>query len=140
MTDDDNTFKELDPESDTAFGPPAILLIGFTTEQGDRVAALAAAHGLGDHRIIGTTTTMGSWTIARALTGGDDGKLLPSGELPHIVMLSGATDGQIAAVLDAYKTTDLPAPIFAVATPANQSFTVVQLLDELMAERAAMRS
>jgi hypothetical protein len=35
MTDreDDATFQELDPDSDRAFGPPAILVIGFTAVQ-----------------------------------------------------------------------------------------------------------
>jgi len=137
MTEDEaNTFEALN-DDEVAIGPPAALLYGFESDEAAQVGALIEQTGAKDHRVVGVTTTMGTWTIARALEGADDGRLLPVGEIPRIILLSGLTGRQVNAVLDAYRATDLPRPIFAVATPANLEFTVLALLEDLLAEMQA---
>ncbi len=139
MSDDDaHTFEALDDDDEEeVVGPPAVLLYGFAREEAPRVAALLEQADASGHQVVGVTTTMGEWTVARALEGDDEGKLLPVDEVPRIVLLSGLTGRQVNAVLDAYRATDLPRPIFAVATPTNLAFTVVALLGDLLEEMRA---
>jgi hypothetical protein len=53
------------------------------------------------------------------------------------MLLSGLTDRQVDGVLDSYHSTGLPRPIFAVTTSENLDFAVLQLLEDLIAEREA---
>jgi len=141
MTDSDGsdaTFEAFDSESDQAFGPEAVLLCGYERNEASLIDAVLKGLALAGHRVVCCTTTMGSWTIERALAGDDGGKLLPVGKIPRVMLLSGLRDEHVQAVLDAYASTGLERPIFAVATPANLGFTVIRLLEELMAERQAM--
>ena len=138
--DDDNssTFEALDASSEATIGPPAVLLCGFAGEEGRRLQQLLGELGMAEHQVVCCTTTMGTWTIEAALGGDDGGTLLPVGPVPRVALLSGLTDGQVERVLDGYGSTGLPRPIFAVATPANLGFTVIELLEDLMAERQAV--
>ncbi len=81
---------------------------------------------------------MGTWNVDNALQGDDSGELLPVGKVPRVMLLSGLTDAQVSTVLDGYPSTGIEQPIFAVATVTNLSFTVIQLLEDLMAERQAV--
>ena len=136
--DDESGFEALDDANDAITGPPAVLLCGFEHQEATRLKALLHEIGATGHNTICCTTTMGSWPVAQALEGDDGGTLLPVGKVPRVALLSGLTDKQVGEVLDRYGDTGLPRPIFAVATPANLEFTVVQLLEDLMAERRAM--
>ena len=139
MSDEDAAdFQALDSSNDQTCGPRAALLCGFSQGEGRLIAALLEQVAAAGYRVVCCTTTMGSWTIERTLCGDDGGTLLPVGKVPRVMLLSGLRDGQVQAVLDAYDTTGLPRPIFAVATPANLGFTVIQLMQELIAERQAM--
>lgn len=142
MTDreeDESGFEALDDASDAVVGPPGVLLLGFDRDEGLAIEELLHEVGAGDHRVVRCTTTMGTLTVGEALGGDDGGTLLPVGKVPRVALLSGLTDKQVGEALDRYKATGLPRPIFAVATEANLEFTVVQLLEDLMAERRAMR-
>jgi hypothetical protein len=134
----ESSFEALHDANDTITGPPAVLLCGFEHQEATRLGTLLHEIGATDHSAVCCTTTMGDWSVARALGGDDGGTLLPVGKVPRVVLLSGLTDGQVGEVLDRYGATGLPRPIFAVATPANLEFTVVQLLQDLIAERQAM--
>jgi hypothetical protein len=136
--DDEATFEALDDANDAIVGPPGVLLIGFERDEGSTIAGLIRELGASDHRVVCCTTTMGASTVGEALAGDDGGTLLPVGKVPRVALLSGLSDKQVGEALDRYKTTGLPRPIFAVATEANLEFTVVQLLEDLMAERQAM--
>jgi len=135
---DGGTFVALDEASDRVVGPPAVLLMGFEQHEVPRVASLMRSIGARKHRIVLCTATMGTMTVGEALGGADDGPPLPAGKGLRVALLSGLTDGQIGQVLDGYTDTGLARPIFAVATDHNLGFTVVQLLEDLMAERQTM--
>ena len=141
MTDSKNgesTFEALDKESDATLGPPGVLLIGFDSTETGNISELLTAAGAPGHQVVTCTTTMGEWTVEKALLGNDEGRLLPVGGVPRVMLLSGLTDRQVDSVLDSYNATGLPRPIFAVTTPENLGFTVLQLLEDLMAEREAL--
>ena len=136
MTESDGgTFQQLGRDPRAKFGPPGVLLVGFERRDAGRIHELMEQVGAPAHRVACCTTTMGSWTVAQALDGDDGGKLLPAGKVPRVMLLSGLTDPQVEAVLDRFSSLDLPRPIFAVATPDNLRFTVIRLLEDLLAER-----
>lgn len=138
LEDEQSAFEALDDASDATVGPQAVLLFGFERDEASTIEMLLHALGAGDHRVVCCTTTMGTLTVGEALTVDGGGTLLPVGKVPRVALLSGLTDRKVGEVLECYATTGLPRPIFAVATQANLEFTVVQLLEDLMAERRAM--
>lgn len=135
---DEAELAALDRDGKEAFGPEAVLLCGYDRDEVPGVSALLQHADAAGHRVVSCTTTMGKWTIERALGGNDGGTWLPVGKVPRVMLLSGLSDAKVQAVLDAYAATGLERPIFAVATPTNLGFTVIRLLEELMAERQAM--
>lgn len=135
----DASFKALDEQSDVTVGPEALLLIGFAEGENGAVADLLKSVGAAAHETVNCTTTMGSWTVQRALAGGDGGTLLPVDRVPRVMLLAGMTDRQVNGFIDGYASTGLPRPIFAVATESNLEFGVAQLLEDLLAERRAMQ-
>jgi hypothetical protein len=135
---DGSGFEALGEGDGPGLGPPAVLLFGFDPEEGARLETLLREVGAGEHQIVCCTTTMGSLRVREALQGEDGGTLLPVGKVARIALLSGLGESQVGAVLDRYGTTGLPRPIFAVATEANLEFTVLQLFEDLLAERRAL--
>ncbi|OGQ77220.1 MAG: hypothetical protein A2289_24025 [Deltaproteobacteria bacterium RIFOXYA12_FULL_58_15] len=134
------SFKALDNANQELIGPAGILLCGFSRDEAVKVEQLLRLVVLVEHRVVCCTTTMGTWNVDNALQGDDGGELLPIGKVPRVMLLSGLTDAQVGATLDGYGGTGIERPVFAVATETNLSFTVIQLLEELLAERQAMRS
>lgn len=130
-----STFQALNDDNGAVFGPPAALVFGFERSEGSRLERLLHRTGAGDHRVVCCTTTMVNLPVGEALLGADGGPLLTAGTVPRVVLLSGLSDRQVGAVLDQYASLALPRPIFAVATEGNLGFTVLGLLEELIAEK-----
>lgn len=133
-----STFQSLNDDNGAILGPPAALVFGFERVEGSRFEKLLRRTGANDHHVVCCTTTMATLPVGEALRGDDGGPLMPVGTVPRVVLLSGLTTRQVGAVLDQYASLFLPRPIFAVATAANLSFTVVRLLEDLIAERQAV--
>ena len=89
----------------------------------------------GGHDIAGALWA--AWTHADL--GDDGGKLLPVGKVPRIFLMSGLTDPQVEDVIERWDATELLRPTFAVATPNNLRFSVIKLLEDLLAEKQAQQ-
>lgn len=137
---DDGDFERLDDDDGPGPGPAAVLLCAFEEHETAAVATLLEQIGAGEHLVVHCSTTMGQWPLVRALSGDDGGQLLPAGQAPRIMLLSGLSGGQVNELLDRYRASELPRPVFAMATESNLEWTIIDLMGNLMAEAAGAPS
>ena len=134
----DATFQRVDSRDDDAFGPPAVLLCGFSKESEPAFREVLEALGATEHRLVYCSPNMLEGTVEQALTVGADDDPAPPEALPQVVLLSGLSSAQIQGFLHEYRARGLPATIFASSTPTNLTFTVKGLLRELLREQREM--
>jgi len=139
---DGATFQPMGDSDERRFGPRRILVCGFTSDEGALVARLA-------HMM---TDKLGGEPLPVFVSGRSH---LPQrlGELfekpvavpedqptaARAVILSGVSEREIHAFMAAYKTLGLERPLWATLTPTSQDWPLADLLDELVAERAALQ-
>ena len=135
---DDAQFESLDQDDQPGVGPDALLLAGFDLDAVATVRDLMAQVGAPTHRVLRCSEAMLPMPLEEALNQTRPGKAVEPEQLPRAVILSGLSGRQIHAIIDHWKGTGLPRPIWASTTPNNLSFTVRDLLKELLAEQRAM--
>jgi len=135
----DSTFRELGADQSGTCGPRAVLLCGYSPEDAKEVEALLDRIGEGDASVRLCTEAMLTSSLKNALESGSKEPPVAPDRLPRVMVLSGLTDARIRAILKDFAGTGLSRPIFCAATPENLTFTVRQLLRELMAEHIAMQ-
>jgi hypothetical protein len=131
-------FKRIDADGGPPLGPLALLLCGFSSEESETVSSFLKTIDASEHRVVLCTEPMLAQTLAEALTTTEEVPAVPPDKLPRVIVLSGMTGAQVRVFLDQYASTRLPRPIFATVTPGNLSFTVRDLLVELLKEHRAM--
>jgi hypothetical protein len=139
MTDQgENTFRPIDGSSERRFGRRALFLVGFAPEAGAKLAGLAAEIGAAGLRFVYCTDEMLTGTLGEALATEAQPPDVKPADLPPFLVLSGFSGAELHAFLNRFAETGLPRPIFASATPNNQSSRVKDLLRELAAEHVEM--
>jgi hypothetical protein len=139
-TDPEAGFEAIDHDEAPGVGPAAVLLCGFAAEEVAPLERLLAAAGAPEHAVILASEPMLDLTLQEALCTGEPGPPLAAHKLPRTVILSGLNGSQLHRVIDGFAGTGLAPPIWASTTPGNLSFTVRDLLRELLAEQRAMAS
>ncbi len=134
---DDATFEPINRESSQRmFGPRAILLCGFTSNEQDRIAKI-----LEDFESLPFSVACEGdekQPVGDLLTRPHETGLGDQTDLPRLVLLSGLTQQELHLVMGAFRESDLPRPMWAALTPTSATWTLEALLEELDAERRAM--
>ena len=135
-----STFRAVGKSDERMYGHPAVILAGATEAEQNAVRELMNANGLGAIPAIVVTRD----TIDTTLT---DLAALPAGsgfgveeKLPRAVVMSGLTEAQFHALMDSYRQSGLPRPIWATVTEHSASWTIKALLIELLKEGQALRA
>ncbi len=131
-------FKRIDQDQEAPLGPPALLLCGYSSEESLTVVSLLETMDASGYRVVLCTEPMLAQTLEEALSTTSEVQPVPPDKLPRVMVLSGMTGAQVRVFLDRYATTQLPRPILATVTPGNLSFTVRDLLIDLLKEHRAM--
>ena len=134
----EGTFKKIDRDGGEIVGPAAVLLCGYSTEDSRKFGPLLSESNAKDHRVLLCSKEMIGQTLEEALSTTGQVQPAPPDKLPRVVVLSGMSGAQIQDLIDNFSSTGLPRPIFAVPTLSNLSFTVRDLLVELLKEYQAM--
>jgi Domain of unknown function (DUF3783) len=133
-------FRRIDQDEGGPLGPDAVLLCGYSIEESRGISSLLGRIEASGHRVILCTEAMLGQTLAEALGTADEALPVPPDKLPRVIVLSGMTGEQVRALLDQYSALKLPRPIFATVTPTNRSFTVRDLLVDLLKEHRAVKA
>jgi len=97
------------------------------------------AAGLKDIGVVFITAASLPLTLAALAALPDGTNAGETAELPRALVMSGLTERQLHALMDSYRQSGLPRPLWASVTPTSADWTIKYLLVELLKEREAMR-
>jgi hypothetical protein len=135
----ETTFRPVGHSEGRMHGATAVLASGFSATEQQVLRAMMDAAGLQDVGIVAITAASLPLTLAvlAALPAGANAG--ETAELPRAVVMSGLTERQLHALMDSYRQSGLPRPLWASVTPSSAGWTIKYLLVELLKEREAMR-
>lgn len=144
--DGEGTMVPIDTESkrgitgEEAFGPLAVLLIGFLPEDYAAFCSLMEDMEADMVKVVPCTKVMMSGTLQEALEVQEP----PSYEQPALgqrraLVLSGMYGAEVIEVVSAYKEAGLPPAVFAAAVPNNYQRVISGLVEEVYADHNAMK-
>lgn len=132
--DDDGKFAKID-QGDPAYGPPALLLFGFTPDEKQDVKGLLDEIGGDFMKIVQATSDMLDGTLWDAF-----GRVQVqtaqnlATDVPRMCFISGLTGEELMMLVDAFGKSKLQRPVFAALVPKNKDKLLRELIDEVMGD------
>jgi hypothetical protein len=136
---DNSTFEKVTRSEKILYGPRRLLLCGFGAEARTKFESLIGMVGLADVPRVWVTTEQGTAPLSDLLLLADGSGADAASELPRAVIVAGITEAHLIGLMTACKKTGMQPALWAVLTPVSETWTVGQLLAELVREREAMQ-
>ncbi|KAF8073213.1 hypothetical protein HT031_000874 [Scenedesmus sp. PABB004] len=124
--------------SDGAFGPLAVLLLGFLPEEFDAFRAMMLDMEADEVKIVACTRAMLGSTLQAALEAEAPQYEQPPLGQRRAVVLSGMYGCEVTEVIAAYRDAGLPPCAFAAAVPNNFTRNVKELSEAIWRDHSAM--
>ncbi|MEW5301055.1 MAG: hypothetical protein WDW36_003938 [Sanguina aurantia] len=121
-----------------AFGPLAVLLIGFMEDEVDKFKGLMVSMDADMVKIVPCSPALMAGTLQAAVESQYPQWLPPKLGQRRVVVLSGMYGSEVVEVVSAYRDSDLPPAVFAAAVPNNYQRQVDELVSEVVFENNAM--
>ncbi len=120
------------------YGPRKILACGYTEQEQHQLMELTGQQHFEKLPIIFARKADLKKTLAEILKSVTDSELVPELQLPKTMILSGLFEKELHEIISAYKNQQLPPALWATLTPVSETWTLKNLIRELLAERQAM--
>ncbi|PNH05255.1 hypothetical protein TSOC_008495 [Tetrabaena socialis] len=125
-------------EDKSAFGPLAVLLVGFQAEEVEAFRRVMIEMEADMVKLVPCSPAMMAGTLQQALE-----SEFPKYEQPplgtrRMAFLSGMFGSELVEVIGAYKDAGLPPTVWAAAVPNNYERIVADLAEEVFSDNAAM--
>ena len=133
------TFKKVTVSDKPMFGPRKLLLCGFPAEAQPKFRYLLEMVGMADLPAIWVDRGQADFLLKDLLDRADGTGEGVSSLLPRAIIVSGTTESELHALINACRQTGMKAALWATVTPTSETWTIEQLIIELEAERAAMK-
>ena len=139
MTHPDAKFEKISRSNTPLYGPRKALLCGFSGKDQDKLVTVLKMAGLADLDTVWATEAQAGETVEdlMSLPGGTGHDM--SSSLPRAVVAGGITEGQLQALMTVAKKTGMKQTLWAVLTPTSETWPLGRLIEELAAERRAMK-
>lgn len=136
---DIETREGLTGDGQGAFGPLAVLLVGYMQDEVEKFRKMMIEMDADTVKIIPCTVALLDGSLQDALESD-----FPRYEQPPLgqrraVIMSGMYGSEVVEVVSAYKDEGLPPTVFAAAVPNNYSRIVKELVKEIWADHNTMR-
>lgn len=139
MTHPDARFEKISRSNTPLYGPRKVVLCGFSGKAQDKFVALLKMAGLADLETVWAPEVRADETVGELMSlPGGTGRGEPS-PLPRAVIAGGITEGQLQSLMTVAKKTGMKQTLWAVLTPTSETWPLGRLLEELAAERQAMK-
>lgn len=135
----ESTFRPVGESDRQMHGTPAVLVCGFPAREQEMLRLLMDSAGLKTVPAIYITAACLPLTLADLAALPAESHAGETAELPRALVMSGLEERQLHAMMDSYRGSGLPRPLWASVTPTSASWTIKYLLVELLREREAMR-
>ncbi|KAJ6909295.1 hypothetical protein NC652_020324 [Populus alba x Populus x berolinensis] len=141
LMDEDSKFVPLNAE-DSAYGPPALLLLGFEVEEAVKIRELLKELDGEFLKVIFCTEYMIPRSLWEAMntsqTNLETVKIAKS--LPRICFLSGLSGEEMMMFIDAFPETGLEPAVFAALVPNSADKPLEELIEEIMGDHEMLKS
>lgn len=136
---DKSTFEKVTRSEKLLYGPRKLLLCGFAAESQKKFSTVLESVGLSDVPKVWVAAEQGATALAELLELPDGSGSGAASSFPRAVIVAGITEAQLISLMTACKKSGMQNPLWAVLTPASETWTVPQLLAELAREREALQ-
>ena len=135
----DGGFEKVTASDEPMYGPRKLLICGFSTEIQPHVVKLLEILKLADIARIWVTEEHAASLISDVLALANDTGFGVTSELPRAIIMCGLTQNELHRLMSGSREAGMKAPLWATLTPTSETWTVQDLLKELLAEHAAMQ-
>jgi len=139
MTHPDAKFEKMTRSNTPLYGSRKLLLCGFSGKAQEKFLAMLKMAGLADLDTVWASKTRAEETVGGLMTlpgGTGRGESSP---LPRAVVAGGITEAELQALMTLARKTGMKQTLWAVLTPTSETWPLGRLLEELAAERRAMK-
>ena len=133
------TFEKIGKSEERMYGPKGILVCGYPPQEHEPLANALEKLGFGDRPIIFVANNTASETLRDVLAFENRSGLGQPSDMARAVIMSGFTQEEVHRLMNAYRQAGLPRQLWATLTPASETWSVSQLLEELAAEDEALK-
>ena len=139
MTHPDAKFEKISRSNTPLYGPRKLLLCGFSAKAQDQFLSVLKMTGLADLDTVWASEDRAEETVGALMAlPGNTGRG-ESSSLRRAAVVAGITQGQLQALMTVARKTGMKQLLWAVLTPTSEAWHLGRLLDELAAERQAMK-
>lgn len=135
----ETTFRPVGDSDRQMHGATAVLASGFSVQEQTILRAMMDTAGLETVPTVYITAATLPLTLDALAALPAEANAGETAELPKALVMSGLTEQQLHTLMDSYRASGLPRPLWASVTPTSAGWTIKHLLIELLKEREAMR-
>jgi len=132
------SFKKIEESDKCLHGPRILLLTGFAAGVQDRFQALIQTLGVPDVAVVWATEKQSETIIDELAQLPDGSGAGRSSSLPRAIIVGGVTEKELQRLIAGCSKAGLKQVLWATLTPTSVTWPLLQLLDELAAEHAAL--
>jgi hypothetical protein len=139
MPSAENTFRPVGNSDERMHGATAVLVSGFEVEEQQAFRALMDANGLAEVPTIYIVEAFLEHSLFELVRMPTETRAGQTAKLPRAVIMSGLTEKDLHALMDAYRESGRAKPHWATVTPTTEQWPVKKVLIELLKESEALR-
>jgi len=132
-------FEKVSPSDKPMYGPRKLLICGFSAEIQPHVVKLMELIKLSEIPRIWVTEEHADSLISEVLALEDNTGWGATSELPRAIIMCGLTQNELHLLMSGSREAGMQPPLWATLTPTSETWTVQDLLKELLAEHRAMQ-
>jgi Domain of unknown function (DUF3783) len=135
----DAGFEKITSSEKKLYGPRKLLLCGFPAKVQAMFLSLFDIIGLSDLPVIWATEKQADDLISNLLHQPDRFGWGESSGLPRAIIASGIMEKELHTLMSACRQSGMQQALWATLTPSSEKWRLGDLLDELAAEREALK-
>ena len=135
----DAGFEKVSQSDKPMYGPRKLLICGFASAAQPKFVKLLELIGLSATPRVWVTEENGNRLISEVLALDDSTGWGVSSELPRAIIMCGLTQNELHLLMSGSRQSGMKPPLWATLTPTSETWTVIDLLQELAAEHQAMQ-
>lgn len=132
-------FEKVTTSDKTLYGPRKLLFCGFPSGAQAKLDSVLDMAGLNAVPRVWVSREQAQIMLSDLFHLPDGGGHGVSSDLPRAIIVAGITEKELIRLMTICRKTGMKQALWATLTPTSESWTVRELLDELIAERQSLR-
>ena len=132
-------FNRLDKSDKRMYGPRGLLVCGYPEEERDKFLDFTSKINLSDIPVIFAVNEDVEKILGELFTHEHQAGITGDSDLPRSVIMSGLSQNELHVLMGAYREAGFVSQIWASLTPTSETWTLKEILIELLKEARAMQ-